>query len=275
MATPAITALVQELDSYTPCVVLQGNFEQKKNYERLTFLVEIIIDTARCHFTKRQVEKIHECLRYSAKNHKGIYRQDGFIPYLLHPLEVAFILIGLEIYDYKILMAAILHDVAEDGEKGIEEHLKEIATLFGIGISRIVRLMTKNPIAQKTQYHEFLERHMALMKKWYDPWGLITVAKNPTYWQLMKEEPDLNCRWRVIALKIADRKHNFMTMGAMSAKQRDKKVKETQREFPELYEVLVKTIRHLYLRKTIKKVQYLAIPHKLKNQLDYWLKQHS
>lgn len=268
MATSAITALIQELDAYTPCI-----FETHK--KRLNFLVCRILDTARHHFTNRQVKKIWECLLYSAENHKGIYRQDDVTPYLLHPLEVAVMLIEFGIFDFKLLMAAILHDVAEDSEQGVEASLKEIRSRFGMAVECIVALMTKNPVAQKAAYQELIERHISLIKKWYDPWNLTNEKKELTYYQLMKEEPNLNNRWRVLILKLIDRTHNIMTLGAMSKERQQNKIRETKDEAPEMFTVLEKTINLLYKRRILKKSHYRTLSERIKDRLTYELEKYN
>ena len=137
-------------------------------------------------------EKILEALRFAATQHKGIYRNDGFTPYLLHVLEVVYILIGKKIFDYNCIIAAIIHDVVEDtGAK-----IKEIRKRFGSVIARIVDLLSKHK-------NSFIRK---------------------AYWWRMRNEWNENIRWRVIVIKFADRIHNLMTLDKMPNESQKKKV---------------------------------------------------
>lgn len=237
MAMPVVSALTKELDAYTPCVVDIGNLDQEKIYRRMTFLIGTILEVARHHFTERQVAKIIEALYYSARKHGGVYRKDGITPYFLHPLEVVLLLIHFKVFDFKIIVAAILHDVVEDTEAS----LIEIGKIFGASVKNIVDIMTKHP---------------DFVRKW-------------RYWIIMKREPDLNTRWRVILLKYADRIHNLMTLEVVSDESKENKLQETRIEFPTLYEVLKETINRLYKKGTIKNKKYLQLPYILNNRLIY------
>lgn len=245
MAMHVISALAKELnkelDAHTSCVLIPGNKEEEANYVRQKLLIKKILEKADLHFTRPQFEKIIIALRYSAKNHAGIYRKDKFTPYLLHPLEVAYIILELGVYDFKTIVSAILHDVPEDIKTmSPRECLKDIGKVFGAAVRNIVNLLTKHS-----------------NEEWL-------------YWQHIKREVDLNCRWRVILIKFADRIHNMSTLKKVPDKsKRTEKVDETFREFPELYNVFVKTIRHLWNRGTIKNKKYLYLPFRANNLLYY------
>mgnify|MGYP003421196486 FL=1 len=139
MAVRVITALVEELDSYTPCIRDPRNLKQNENYRRFTKHIEQIVKTSQRHHNQQQHEKVIESLRFAAKNHAGVFRKDNFTPYFLHPLDVALILIDFKIFDFKLMVAAILHDVVED----TEATFNEIKILFGSGVECIVRPITK------------------------------------------------------------------------------------------------------------------------------------
>lgn len=275
MVLALATALTKELDVYTPCILEKGKKCQRKINRRLFFLVEKIVRIGRDFFSNPQEEKLLFTLRYTAKKHQGVYRKDGMTPYLLHPLEVAVILIDLGIHDFKIIIAAILHDVPEDTGTS----LKEIGKLFGSGVRNIVSLVTIAPDSmEKKQYLSFVEiGEKALF--WKSEEGIILhmkhafdAVKKEIYWKNMKEEADLNCRWRVIALKFADRIHNVMTLGVMTEEKRLYKLQETRDQFPQLYSVLKKTIEKLYSRRTFKNKKILTVPIVLKKRLEHELK---
>lgn len=279
MTTSFVEALTKELDSYTPCILEKGNVEQRSINRRLLFLVSTIISVGEKHFSKPQSKKLIFALRYTARKHEGVYRKDKKTPYLLHPLEVTVILIELGIFDFKIIIAAILHDIPED----TKTLPKEIAGHFGHAVKNIVGLVTVPEDSIPKQNYISFVRKSAMMffgKNGEDAVETMVVKplaiqKRKLYYTVMKQDPDLNCRWRAIVLKFADRKHNIITLGVMSEEKRMDKIKETKEEFPDLYVVLEKTMTRLYERGTIKNKKMLAIPKILKNALEKEMAKHS
>ncbi len=65
-----------------------------------------------------QVEK---AIRVSSAAHHGQVRKGSSLPYFLHPVAVALILIRAGFDDDDILSAAILHDTLEDTEATVEQ----------------------------------------------------------------------------------------------------------------------------------------------------------
>ncbi|MFN4132330.1 MAG: HD domain-containing protein, partial [Caldimicrobium sp.] len=82
----------------------------------------------------RLVEKAYE---WAAKYHDGQLRKSGE-PYLVHPLEVAYILAQMKL-DIPSIAAGFLHDVVEDCQIPIETIKKE----FGEEVAFIVEGVTK------------------------------------------------------------------------------------------------------------------------------------
>lgn len=242
MALDVILALSEELDSYTPCILAPNDVKQENNFTRLHFLVRKILDASTRKFNKAQQGKVLEALRYAAEKHQGVRRDDKVTPYLLHILEVVGVLIGMHVYDYKAIVAAILHDVVEE----TEATLKEIAKKFGVSISRMVDLLSKHP----------------------------NFIRKKFYWTRMKNEPNLHILWRVIVIKFADRIHNLMTLDIVSKERREKKLAETEKEFPELYKVLVKTFRKLRKKNIFTIKRYLYLPFHLNNRLFYEMEKY-
>ncbi len=239
MSMPLINvlALIKELDEYTPCIFIRGDRPQQINFERTSKLIYKIIKTSQAHFVHPQQEKVVEALRFAAFKHRGIYRKDEFTPYLLHVLETVCILIDQKVFDYKVIISAIIHDVVED----TDATKKEVQERFGSTIARIVELLTKHP--------NFIRRL--------------------GYWFLIRNEPDKNIRWRVIVIKFADRTHNMMTLGSIQKRKRLEKLKETREEFPLLYKVLIKTLRQLRKEEVLEKDRYMQLPFHLNNRLFY------
>ena len=219
---------VVEINSHTPPLdeILQ---------EKLKDLLTKLFFVSKTYFSKRQHWKLVEAIRYAAEKHKGVYRHDKVTPYLYHTLEVACLLIDAKVFDYKVLISAIIHDVVEDTDAKV----KEIKEKFGYSISRIVELLTKHP--------NFIRRI--------------------GYWWLMRNEANLSIRWRVLIIKFADRIHNLMTLACMPEENRTRKVKETIEEFPSLYTTLVQTLHKLRKKGIIQKDHYLQLPFRLNTRL--------
>jgi hypothetical protein len=275
---------VKEINSYTPCILEKGNKERRSIDRRLSYLIKEILKVAK-RYSKRQQKLVISALRYAAQKHKGVYRKNGKTPYLFHPLEVAALHIKDGIFDFKSIIASILHDVPEDTTETAEECIQElnyIGKTFGFGVKIIVGLVTVPP--------DSIERKsfISFMKKGADTFfdqdsdeimgvvvvNPITFIKKAKYWSDMKKEPDLNCRWRVIVLKIEDRIHNMMTLGVMSEEKRKYKIEETRREFPELFTVLEKTIKRLYKKRTLKNKKLLDLSERLQVRLEHEMSKH-
>lgn len=239
----SIQFLVKELDAFTPCIFLRDDWRQQKNFQRMTMLVTKLVLATRHHFVYMQQKKIVEALYFAAEKHRGIYRKDEYTPYLLHVLEVVDILLDLGVFDYKVLVAAIIHDVVED----TDATKKEVAERFGNAIAKIVELLTKHP----------------------------NFIRQLGYWIFIKNVRDKNIRWRVIVIKFADRIHNLMTLKSMPKQKQLAKIKETIDEFPALYKVLIKTLHQLKKEGVITKEHYMLLPFHLNNRLIYEMGQHT
>lgn len=76
---------------------------------------------------------VEKAFIFAAKAHRGATRKGSTIPYIVHPMETAFITAGLT-DDMEIIAAAVLHDVVEDTEYTLED----IRTFFGERIAQMV-----------------------------------------------------------------------------------------------------------------------------------------
>lgn len=75
---------------------------------------------------------------FAARAHHGQYRKASQIPYIIHPLNVARILIECGASD-ELVIAAVLHDVVED----TPVTLQEVRAAFGDNIARLVQGMSE------------------------------------------------------------------------------------------------------------------------------------
>lgn len=118
---------------------------------------------------------------YAKEKHKNQLRKSGE-PYIIHPLNVAYILATLGL-DTQTICAALLHDVVEDTEATYED----IKSQFGQEIAQIVEGVTKlNYLFQSVE-----EKQAENYKKMF-----------------IAMEKDI----RIIILKLADRLHNITTL---------------------------------------------------------------
>lgn len=76
---------------------------------------------------------IFKAIELAAKAHSGQYRKGTKLPYLVHPLNVATILIDHQASD-EIVIAGVLHDTVEDTDVTLEE----IREQFGNKVANLV-----------------------------------------------------------------------------------------------------------------------------------------
>ncbi|MDR1467344.1 MAG: bifunctional (p)ppGpp synthetase/guanosine-3',5'-bis(diphosphate) 3'-pyrophosphohydrolase [Oscillospiraceae bacterium] len=161
-----------------------------KKYEDL----KLIVQKKRKKFDLNAIEKAY---KLACKSHKSQKRYSG-IPYIYHPISVAYILAELDM-DTDSIVAALLHDVVEDTNITISYLSKE----FGKNISSLVDSITKLgkiPLSTKE------ERQAENLRKM-----LIAMAQDV----------------RVIIIKLVDRLHNMRTIDCMPAQHRRDKSLET------------------------------------------------
>lgn len=144
---------------------------------------------------------IEKAYKTSEMAHLGQYRKSGEA-YFVHPVEVAKILVGLEMDD-NVIAAGLLHDVLEDTEYTYEQLKSE----FGEEIAMLVEGVTK---LGTFVYESKEDRQAENLRKM-----LLAISKDI----------------RVLIIKLADRLHNMRTIDYMS----DMKIKEKCLETLEIY----------------------------------------
>lgn len=144
-----------------------------------------------------EIEKIEEAFRFAERLHEGQYRVSEE-PYIIHPVEVAKILVGLKA-DSHTIIAAFLHDILEDTDTKPEE----IENIFGKDVLTLVQGVTK---LGKLQFKSKEERQAENFRRLF-----IAMANDI----------------RIIFLKLADRLHNMRTLNFMAAVKQQKIAKET------------------------------------------------
>jgi GTP diphosphokinase / guanosine-3',5'-bis(diphosphate) 3'-diphosphatase len=109
------------------------------------------------------MEKILEAAFFSARKHTHQRRKNiEDIPYINHPLEVAYLLSSVGgISDEDILCAALLHDTVEDtGTKA-----SEIETLFGKAVAGYVLEVSDNKALTKAERKKLQVEHAASLSE--------------------------------------------------------------------------------------------------------------
>ncbi len=154
-------------------------------------------------------EIVEKAFRIAYNSHLGQSRASSE-PYILHPLEVALILIDY-FNDYITISAALLHDIVEDTNTTLEN----IYELFGNEIGFIVESLTKlqklSPKIKQIIYEENKdtqkkELNLANLRRLF-----ISTAKDV----------------RVIAIKLADRLHNLRTLNYLDKEKQKRIAQET------------------------------------------------
>ena len=144
-----------------------------------------------------EIEEIEKAYLFAKRLHEGQYRISEE-PYIIHPVEVAKILVGLKV-DSHTLEAAFLHDILEDTDTQPEE----IEKLFGKDVLSLVQGVTK---LGKLQFKSKEERQAENFRRLF-----IAMAKDI----------------RIVFLKLADRLHNMRTLNFMTTTKQQKIARET------------------------------------------------
>lgn len=143
------------------------------------------------------LELIEKAYEYAAEMHKNQFRKSGE-PYIVHVIEVAYILATLRVGP-KTIAAGLLHDVIEDCEVCKEDFIKE----FDEEIYTLVDSVTKIGNIEFKDEKEYLAANHRKI--------LIAMARDI----------------RVILIKLVDRLHNMRTLEFQSPEKQKKIASET------------------------------------------------
>jgi len=135
---------------------------------------------------------------FSAREHRDQVRRSGE-PYLVHPLEVAYMLADLRL-DTASVVAGLLHDVVEDTLTTGES----VAEYFGEDVAHIVEGVTKISKLKFTSDQEAQAQNLRKM--------------------ILAMVDDI----RVILVKLADRLHNMRTLEHLAPVKRERIARETR-----------------------------------------------
>ena len=163
--------------------------------------IEDVINQMKKNSRKTNSKLILKAYNFAKENHGDQKRKSGE-PYIIHPVQVAYILATLELDDATIC-AALLHDIVEDTAVTSEQLEEE----FGTEIAQMVEGVTK---LGNLQYISIKEKQVEDYRKMF-----LAMGKDI----------------RVILIKLADRLHNMRTLKYLS---RDRQIANAE-ETMELY----------------------------------------
>ena len=149
------------------------------------------------HARKVDHKLILKAFQYANHNHGEQCRRSGE-PYIIHPLNVAYILADIGLDDSTIC-AALLHDVVEDTEVTDQDIRRE----FGVEIAEMVEGVTK---LGSVQFASIEEQQVEDYRKMF-----LAMGKDI----------------RVILIKLADRLHNMRTLKYLKRERQIANAKET------------------------------------------------
>ncbi|MFO7696581.1 MAG: bifunctional (p)ppGpp synthetase/guanosine-3',5'-bis(diphosphate) 3'-pyrophosphohydrolase [Anaerolineae bacterium] len=156
------------------------------------------------------VQRIAQAVSYASEAHGDQVRASGQ-PYIVHPIEVAMIILDLGM-DEDSVIAAVLHDVIEDTPityADLRETFGETAATLVEGVSKLKRVKRKSKVDRANLDEEQAENLRKMVLAMVD---------------------DL----RVVIIKLADRLHNMRTLGFLPPERQQRVARETMDVFAPL-----------------------------------------
>jgi guanosine-3',5'-bis(diphosphate) 3'-pyrophosphohydrolase len=160
-------------------------------------ILDDILKLHQQNYPYADLELVKRAYVFGTRSHKGQVRKNGE-PYIIHPLEVAYIVASLNL-DTASVCVGLLHDTVEDTEATLED----IKFQFGEDIAELVDSLTK---LNKINFQNQEEAQVANFRKM-----LIAMSK------------DL----RVILVKLSDRLHNMRTLKHLKPERQKAIARET------------------------------------------------
>lgn len=159
--------------------------------------IEDVLQEVKTHNKKADLKLIKKAYNYAYSHHGDQKRRSGE-PYIIHPIQVAYILSSLGLDDATIC-AALMHDLVEDTEVTVEDISNDFSPEIAEMVNGVTKLGKINYVSQEEQQVENYRKMFLAMGK------------------------DI----RVILIKLADRLHNMRTLKFLTRDRQIANAKET------------------------------------------------
>lgn len=178
-------------------VILDPEKIPQRNIKDTDKLMEELIGMLKGYSPNANTDMVYVAYRFAKSLHEGQKRKSGD-PYIVHPVEVAYIAAQLNL-DSTAITACLLHDVVEDTGCTYDD----VAALFGKPVAELVDGVTK---LKKIKYSSREEQQVENLRKMF-----LAMAKDI----------------RVVVIKLIDRLHNMRTLNFMPRHKQLRISKET------------------------------------------------
>lgn len=177
--------------------ILEPEKIPQRNIKDTDKLVDEIVEMVCQYAPNSNTDMIYVAYKFAKSLHEGQKRKSGD-PYIVHPVEVAYISAQLAL-DTTTIVACLLHDVVEDTECAYDD----ISAMFGKPVAELVDGVTK---LKQIKYTTREEQQVENLRKMF-----FAMAKDI----------------RVVIIKLIDRLHNMRTMNFMPRNKQLRISKET------------------------------------------------